>query len=243
MNFMLQGENSMRHRFAIVLVVMYRLTCFAQDAPKAEIFAGYSYGNYELSAGAAPISISTSGISTTMVSPSARMGLSGWNSSATVDINRWFGFATDFSGYYSGSSVSVTQTETLTPCTGCGTETNTTVNTFASPKIHNFLFGPQFSYPAGKIRPFAQFLIGGEHVDVTRLVSATNSGGIIAIGTNILPGHISETGFAMALGGGLDYSIKRTLAWRIQADYLTSQAGLAQNHVRISTGLVWRVGN
>lgn len=236
----------MHHRFAIILAVMSSLTCFAQDAPKAEIFAGYSYGNYELSAGTAPISISNSGISTTMVSgaPSARMGLSGWNSSATVDINRWFGFTTDFSGYYSGSSVSVTQTETFTPCTGCGTETNTTVNTFASPRIHNFLFGPQFTYPAGRIRPFAQFLIGGEHVDLTRMVNTINSGssGIIAIGTNILPGRISETGFAMALGGGVDYSIKRKLAWRIEAEYLTSQAGLAQNHVRISTGLVWRVG-
>lgn len=237
----------MRHCFAIALAAMFSLTCFAQDAPKAEIFAGYSYGNYELSAGAAPVSISNSGITTTMISgsPSARMGLSGWNSSATVDMNRWFGFATDFSGYYSGSSVSITQTETFTPCASCATETNTTVNTFASPKIHNFLFGPQFTYPAGKVRPFAQFLVGGEHVDLTRTVNSMNSGssGIIAIGTNILPSCVAETGFAMALGGGVDYSIKRKLAWRIQADYLTSQAGLAQNHVRISTGLVWRAGD
>jgi hypothetical protein len=45
----------------------------------------------------------------------------------------------------------------------------------------------------------------------------------------------------MAIGGGVDYSIKHNLAWRLEADYLTGQ-GTGQNHVRVSTGLVWRLG-
>jgi len=44
----------------------------------------------------------------------------------------------------------------------------------------------------------------------------------------------------MATGGGVDYSIKRNLAWRLAADYLTGQ-GANQNNVRVSTGLVWRL--
>jgi hypothetical protein len=231
----------MRQQLTVILIVTCTLTTvLAQDVPKAEIFAGYSYGNYEMIAGASSISSAATTISS---APSARLGLSGWNASVAANMNRWFSFATDFSGYYSGSSASNTTTETFSPCTSCGTQTNTIKNVASSPRIHNFLFGPQFSYPKGKIRPFAHFLVGGEHVDLTRSESVTSSGTVLGI-VPVVPesGHISETGFAMALGGGVDYSIKRTLSWRLQADYLTSQAGLAQNHVRVSTGLLWRLG-
>jgi len=237
----------MRHCLAVVFFVVSNLlvcnpAAFAQDTPKAEVFAGYSYGNYELMAGAPSTTVGTTTISGF---PSARLGTNGWNAAVAVNMNRWFSFATDFSGYYSGSSASSTSVETFSCGTGC-TQTNTIVDTDASPKIYNFLFGPQFSYPAGKIRPFAHFLVGGEHADMTRTTNITTTGGegvgIIGIGA-IQPAALAETGFAMALGGGADYSIKRNLAWRLQADYLTSQAGLAQNHVRVSTGLVWRLGN
>jgi hypothetical protein len=227
----------MRHLFGAALLVC-SLAVFAQDAPKTEIFAGYSYGNYELIPGSPSNVVGTSTISG---ASSARLGLSGWNAAVAVNMNRWFSFATDFSGYYSGSAASTTTTETFTPCSGCGTQTNTVVSTVASPKVHNFLFGPQFSYPKGKVRPFAHFLVGGEHVDFTRSVSISSSSGIVTL-PPLQSGHVSVTGFAMALGGGVDYSIKRRLSWRLQADYLTSQADLAQNHVRVSTGLVWRVG-
>jgi hypothetical protein len=117
------------------------------------------------------------------------------------------------------------------------------VNVASNPQIHNFLFGPQFSYPGGKFRRFAHFLAGGEHVDLTRSENVTGSGVVSTLPPIPESGHVSETGFGMALGGGVDYSIKRNLAWCLQADYLTSQSGLAQNHVRISTGLVWRLGD
>jgi hypothetical protein len=70
---------------------------------------------------------------------------------------------------------------------------------------------------------------------------------IIGLGGLTLPTivesqHLAQTGFAMAFGGGADFSIKHNLAWRLQAGYLTSAAGLAQNHVRISTGIACRLG-
>jgi len=230
----------MHRLFAVILIVMGNLAAvLAQDTPKAEIFAGYSYGNYEMISGASSITASATTISR---APSARLGLSGWNGSIAANMNRWFSFATDISGYYSGSSTSTTTTETFSPCTNCGMETNTIKNVASSPRIHNFLFGPQFSYPKGKIRPYAQLLVGGEHVDLTRSESVTSSGNVFGIIPTPMSGHVSETGFAMAVGGGVDYSIKRTLSWRLQADYLTSQAGLAQNHARISTGMAWRLG-
>lgn len=228
----------MRHFLGVVLVVVCNLAVFAQDGPKAEIFAGYSYGNYELIPGSSSVRIDTTAVSG---ATSARLSMNGWNGSVAVNMKRWFSFVTDFSGYYSGSSASTTTTETFSPCTGCSTQTSTIVNVASDPKIHNFLFGPQFSYPGGNIRPFAHFLVGGEHVDLTRSENATSSGGGITLPAIPESGHVSGTGFAMALGGGVDYSIRRNLAWRLQADYLTSQAGLAQNHVRISTG--WRLGD
>lgn len=212
---------------------------FAQDAPKAEIFAGFSYGNYELIPGTSGFSIPDETISG---SSSARLGLFGWNGSVAVNVNRWFSFATDFSGYYSGSSTSTTITETITPCPGCQQETITSVNVASHPKVHNFLFGPQFSYPRGKIRPFAHFLLGMEHLDLTRSESVTATCiSCFTISAVPIP-VLGSNEFAMAIGGGVDYSIKHNLAWRLASDYLTGQ-GTGQNHVRVSTGLVWRLGN
>jgi len=224
----------MRHFICAVVFLMCNLAVMAQDAPKAEIFAGFSYANYELIPGTSSFSNPEETISG---SPSARLGLFGWDGSVAANMYRWFSFATDFSGYYSGSSTSTTTKETicLPSCT-----TTTIVNTAASPKIYNFLFGPQFSYPAGKIRPFAHFLLGGENSHVTRSESITCSISCFISGVPVNVG--SGMVFAMAMGGGVDYSIKHNLAWRIESDYLTNQ-GTGQNHVRVSTGLVWRLGN
>jgi len=218
-------------------VLVFSVPAFAQDAPKAEIFAGFSYGNYELIPGSSSFSNPDETISG---SSSARLGLYGWNGSVAVNVNRWFSFATDFSGLYSGSSASNTTRETLTCGPGC-TETITIVDVASRPKVHNVLFGPQFSYPGGKIRPFAHFLLGMEHLDLTRSENVSSTG-VGFISSAALPESAGENEFAVAIGGGVDYSIKHHLAWRLESDYLTGQ-GTGQNHVRVSSGMVWRLGN
>jgi opacity protein-like surface antigen len=218
-------------------VLVFSVSVSAQDAPKAEIFAGFSYGNYELIPGTSSF---TNPDETISGSSSARLGLYGWNGSVAVNVNRWFSLATDFSGLYSGSSASTTTTETLTCGPGC-TQTITIVNVASRPKVHNFLFGPQFSYPRGKIRPFAHFLLGMEHLNLTRSENLSSTGVGFISGVP-LPQSAGNNEFAMAVGGGVDYSIKHNLAWRLESDYLTGQ-GTVQNHVRVSTGLVWRLGN
>jgi len=85
----------------------------------------------------------------------------------------------------------------------------------------NFLFGPRVSVSVGKIRPFAEALFGGAHISV-------NNGG-------------SDTSFATALGGGIDYKIIRPVAWRFQGDYVQTRFfGTTQNNVRLATGIVLR---
>lgn len=59
----------------------------AQDFPRAEIFGGYSYGNFQVL--------------------SSRGNLNGWNAAATVNIFRWFGLTTDFGGFYGGKGSQV----------------------------------------------------------------------------------------------------------------------------------------
>jgi opacity protein-like surface antigen len=59
----------------------------AQDAPKAEVFGGYSYLRLNPGSG-------FSGIN-----------LNGWNASVTGNFNSWFGIKADFSGQYGSPNI------------------------------------------------------------------------------------------------------------------------------------------
>jgi hypothetical protein len=49
----------------------------------------------------------------------------------------------------------------------------------------------------------------------------------------------SDTSFAEALGGGLDYKLIPLISWRFQGDYLQTRFfGNTQNNGRFSTGIV-----
>ena len=83
---------------------------------------------------------------------------------------------------------------------------------------HDYLFGPRVSVSVGKFRPFAELLIGASHADA-HLIG-------------------SDTSFATAVGGGVDYKLIKLLAWRFQADYIHSDLfDNPQNNVRLSTGI------
>lgn len=87
---------------------------------------------------------------------------------------------------------------------------------------YEVLFGPRVSVSVGKITPFGEFMIGLAHI---------GSGG--AFPTN--------TSFATALGGGLDYRLFRPIAVRVEGDYVhTSFFSTGQNNIRLSTGIVFR---
>jgi hypothetical protein len=91
----------------------------------------------------------------------------------------------------------------------------------ANAHIYEALFGPRISVPVGKFRPFGEAEFGVGHV-------STNGFG-------------SDTSWATALGGGIDYRIFRPLAWRFQGDYVRTRFfNHAENNVRLSTGIVFR---
>lgn len=83
---------------------------------------------------------------------------------------------------------------------------------------HNVLFGPRVSASVGKFRPFAEALFGIGHINVQNVDS--------------------DTSFASAFGGGIDYRLLRVIAVRFQGDYVrTNLFSTTQNNVRLSTGI------
>lgn len=98
--------------------------------------------------------------------------------------------------------------------------------------VHNFLFGPRiyFDLPdAPRWRPFGHILFGASRVSTESEAAAVSE---------------SDTSFAWALGGGLDYALTENLAGRVvQADYIrTRWFDTGQNNYRLSFGLVYRFG-
>jgi Outer membrane protein beta-barrel domain len=92
----------------------------------------------------------------------------------------------------------------------------------ADASVHNVLFGPRASVSVGKFTPFAHALFGAAHI------SESTSGF-----------SDSDTSFATALGGGIDYRLIHGVGWRVQADLLQTRffSG-TQNNFRLSTGVV-----
>jgi opacity protein-like surface antigen len=84
---------------------------------------------------------------------------------------------------------------------------------------HNVLFGPRISVSVRSVRPFAELLIGASHVGIDH--------------------GPSDTSFANAVGGGLDYRVVGPVAVRGQLDWIRTRFfGHHQNDWRFSTGLV-----
>jgi hypothetical protein len=144
-----------------------------------------------------------------------RANTNGWESSLEGKVVPFLGFVADFDSHYGSQNFPAI---CAVPSGGgpCSSSFN------ASVTEQNFLFGPRVSFSVGRFRPFAEALFGAGHVNVSN-------------------GLGSDTSFATALGGGIDYKIIRPVAWRFQGDYVQTRFfGATQNNVRISTGIVFR---
>jgi opacity protein-like surface antigen len=150
-----------------------------------------------------------------------RLSLNGWEAAANVNFNRWIGVEGDLSGHYKGDC------ERLSGLT-C--------------KDLSFMGGPRFTYRKGKITVFAHGLFGGDTASVS-----TN-------GSNLVPGasdvslSLSNTSFALAAGGGVDYMVTNRISFRLgQADYFLTRhfndVGVpSQSNYRVSAGVVFTIG-
>jgi hypothetical protein len=150
------------------------------------------------------------------VVPGEASNLNGWNGSLEGKVFPYVGLVADLSGHYGSETFLLPGP--LCPAPVC----NGTIPVSQDVKQFQALFGPRVSFSAGRYRPFAHALFG--------------------VARQTVEGHgvsNSDTSFATALGGGLDYGLKGPIHWRFQGDYLrTNFFGEDKNDFRFSTGLV-----
>jgi outer membrane protein OmpA-like peptidoglycan-associated protein/opacity protein-like surface antigen len=182
--------------------------------PKAELFLGYSYLQ------AVP----------KLADGNRLVWLNGGSTSIAFNFNRYLGVVGDFGGFG----------DTQLRLNGAA---NPSIVQDSSGSVYTYLGGPRLSYRGHeRITPFAQILFGGIHAS-----QVTLSSGCTAAGCTPLP---AENKFAMTAGGGLDIKVRQHFAIRIiQAEYLmtrfddlTTGSAATQNDMRLSSGIVFRLG-
>jgi hypothetical protein len=140
------------------------------------------------------------------------VSLNGWEGSLEGKFLPWIGIVADFGAGYGTDNVFPPIACSGFSCTGGFTSTSVRRNTY--------LFGPRVSVPIKRFTPFAHALFGAAHEN--------NRG-------------ITDTSFATAIGGGLDYRLIHGLAWRLQGDEIhTNLFDVGENHFRFSTGIDFR---
>jgi opacity protein-like surface antigen len=157
-------------------------------------------------------STDTSAFSPGLVASTAtRPNLNGWEASFEGKILPFVGIVGDVAGHYGSQNF----TE-ATP--------NGPVIVNVTGHEQEYLFGPRLSVPVGHFTPFAEAFVGVAHI---------HTGGTLPTPSN--------TSFAYAFGGGLDYRIIRPIALRVEGDYLRTQFfSTTQNNFRLGMGVVVR---
>jgi opacity protein-like surface antigen len=143
--------------------------------------------------------------------------LNGWDASLSGYFGRYLGFTADFAGTYGAPKVVIPQIGQI----GLNTD------------LYTFMFGPELrAANKSPFQPFAHALFGAAHVKGA--VSVSGVGGVSISDSN--------TGFAWAAGGGLDFKLLPLIGLRLgQFDYVQTRiGGNNQNNFRYSAGIVLR---
>lgn len=196
----------------VVVAFLCAGAAYAQ-APGGNIFLGYSYAGGDIFSNncGAPCS---GGIGF-LQPPSRSAGFNGFEGSLEGKFLPWIGLVADLSRHYGSADFNQVCNVGPPACTPGRVRVNS--------KLSTVMFGPRVSVPIGRFTPFAHALLGVSHI--------SDSGGA----------SNSDTAFATAIGGGLDYKLIKGLAWRFQGDELhTRFFSSTQDHFRFSTGIVFR---
>jgi hypothetical protein len=127
-----------------------------------------------------------------------------------------------------------------------------------------YLFGPRFSYRKhSRFTPYGQIVFGGATRSLSRQLDVLTGANIpvfpVATAQDLFPGANTEitaqvsatqTAFAMAVGGGLDWKIAKRISFRpIAVDYVLTRFpsfltgnNSNQNSLRASAGIIFTFG-
>src|SRR5687767_3194134 len=195
---------------------------FACTAPSAAVAqSGDDYNRLDIYGGFSHTRIETQSLDSGGNPTLERTGFNGFNASATGNVSRYVGLKFDVSGHYKSESVSATF-GTIIDCfplscedLGIPIPPPTVVGTGnIKLSLYNVLGGVQLKDNAKetKVKPFAHLLAGVAH-------ARASGDGDFAFST-------SESGFAAALGGGLDFRINDRVDFRaVQLDYNPTRLG------------------
>jgi outer membrane protein OmpA-like peptidoglycan-associated protein len=204
------------------IITMIAVTAWAQDYPKVEVGADYSFVRFNPSK-----AFTTS------------RDINGGGGSFTYNFTRVFGFKADFQGYGSETS-----TFLIPAGSRIGSVTTISPVSFtANGNLFTYLFGPQIKRH-GRFEPFGEVLVGGAHSNV--YANAFKQVGLTVTGIGAAP---SNNAFALVAGGGFDIALSRHFALRLaEVDYLLTRFGnnitgnQNQNSFRYVGGVVFRFG-
>jgi len=164
--------------------------------------------------------------------------LNGGGGSLVYNFNRYFGIRGDLQGYGS-TTVTFTNIPNANPLIAGGT---TIASLSTQGNLFTYMAGPQLRLPTHTFKPFAEFLFGGAH---------TNLYGNLDSALRLTSASSSNNAFAMAIGGGFDIRVNKTVSVRpFEMDYLLTHFGnnslginaANQNNFRFLAGIVFTLG-
>ncbi|HEY8204309.1 MAG TPA: outer membrane beta-barrel protein [Pyrinomonadaceae bacterium] len=188
--------------------------------PKFEFFAGYSaHGE----ANARGISFGTASINANYNANG------GFEASLIRNFNKHIGIKGDFSAHFDNSSGRGLVTSCTPTCTSASQDVQ------LKTRVYNFLAGPEFkARNRTRFTPFAYALAGTAYTRATFRTPGPT--------LNLLLKRW-DTGFAMALGGGLDIRATKRVSFRGSMDYnpvwVNDSIDSRRDLVRLSLGVLF----
>ncbi len=204
--------------FAAILLL--GAIAWAQEFPRVEVGANYSYVRF---APSTPYSQNHS--------------LNGGGGSFTYNLTQYLGIKAELQGH--GSTL---VGFSIPPNSIIGN--TSTVNGNFQGNLFTYLFGPQLKIRAHKVQPFVHTLFGAAHsneyVNAYKAICQPIAGGCSGQATP------ANDAFAMAIGGGIDVPINKTISIRpAGVDYLMTRftnpvtGTNNQSNIRYSAGIVF----
>jgi opacity protein-like surface antigen len=184
----------------------------AQEAPKVEIFGGYSYLN-----------VDTEGLTD-------RLNFNGFDSNVTLNLSRNLGIEGDFAGHFQGNcaDLNASANQALQD-SGIAIDTNIRCRDFA------YMVGPKVSFRTRRLTPFAHALFGGDSFAVSASApdfsaSVSQTRWSMAAGGGV---DFSLSPRVSVRAAQFDYFL---------TNHSGFFGGTHQNHFRVSGGIVFKFG-
>ena len=151
------GQAMRKLMLFVVLLCSFSMMSIAQEFPRTEIFAGYSFFRCDIPG------------------EDVSCKMNGWNASAAFNANKVFGIVADFGGYYG----------TLDTSYAYG-KPDGSLYSWADLSTHSIMFGPKFTLRRERITPFVQALFGVAHSRAKELGQVTTDNDFaIAVGGGV----------------------------------------------------------